>query len=449
MREALDFDAINQAALTAFPAVLNRLLPRGKAMGRELVAFNPNRFDRNLGSFKINRHNGKWCDFATGDKGGDPVSLVAYLAGVNQGEAAHLLACSGSKPGRGAMDNPLDAFAPLTEAELADAARQVPQDLEADAPKPTCPPPDAENGVLAAARLFGRKPDMSWRYETAEGETAFCIARWDEGADKKTFRPVSWREEVGWQLTAWPNKRPLHNLLAIAEQSNSGIVVCEGEKSADAAALIFPKSIATTSSGEAKAFDKTDWKPLPGRRVLIWPDHDEAGGNYAREVAAILADLGCEVSIIDAAALITQIKTPNPDGFDAADALDEMPDVWALRKLAASLAKPFDPGPRYQSWGSFTMTAKGLEVEKTEGRGEARKTVCARVSGPFEILGRAAIRRAAIGAYGYAGATATGGRTKSLFPSPRCTARRRPSAKASPPRGFISKSRSNATLPSI
>ena len=92
MREALDFDAINQAALAAFPAVLNRLLPRGKAMGRELVALNPNRPDRNLGSFKINRHNGKWCDFATGDKGGDLVSLVAYLAGVNQGEAARLLA---------------------------------------------------------------------------------------------------------------------------------------------------------------------------------------------------------------------------------------------------------------------------------------------------------------------------------------------------------------------
>ena len=269
------------------------------------------------------------------------------------------------------MDNPVDPFAPLTEAELADAARQVPRDLEADAPKPTCPPLDVESGALAAARLFGRKPGMSWRYETAEGETAFYIARWDEGADKKTFRPVSWREEVGWQLMAWPNNRPLYNLLSIAEQSNSGTVVCEGEKSADAAALIFPKSIATTSSGGANAFDKTDWKPLAGRRVLIWPDNDEAGRKYAREVAAILADLGCEVSIIDAAALVTQIKTPNPDGFDAADALDEMPDVSALRKLAASLAKPFEPGPRYQSWGSFTMTAKGLEVEKTEGRGEA------------------------------------------------------------------------------
>src|SRR5271156_665221 len=117
------------------------------------------------------------------------------------------------------MDNPLDAFAPLTEAELA-----VLPDLEADAPKPTCPPPDAENGVLAAARLYGRKPDSSWRYETAEGETAFYAARWNEGGDKKTFRPVSWREGVGWQLTAWPNNRPLYNLPTIAEQSNSGIV---------------------------------------------------------------------------------------------------------------------------------------------------------------------------------------------------------------------------------
>ena len=80
MKDALDFDAINQAALAAFPAVLSRLLPGGKTIGRELVALNPRRADRALGSFKVNRYNGKWMDFATGDKGGDPVSLVAYLA---------------------------------------------------------------------------------------------------------------------------------------------------------------------------------------------------------------------------------------------------------------------------------------------------------------------------------------------------------------------------------
>jgi hypothetical protein len=88
MRGTPDFATINQAALAAFPAVLNRLLPTGKTVGRELVTLNPRRADRNLGSFKVNRFNGRWCDFATGDKGGDPVSLVAYLADVSQGDAA-------------------------------------------------------------------------------------------------------------------------------------------------------------------------------------------------------------------------------------------------------------------------------------------------------------------------------------------------------------------------
>jgi hypothetical protein len=92
MNGPIDFDLINRAALSAFPAVLARILPGGKRVGSELVALNPRRADRNLGSFKVNRYNGKWADFATGDKGSDPVSLVAHLAGVSQVKAARLLA---------------------------------------------------------------------------------------------------------------------------------------------------------------------------------------------------------------------------------------------------------------------------------------------------------------------------------------------------------------------
>jgi hypothetical protein len=92
MRGPIDFAEINRAALAAFPAVLARILPNGKRAGSEIVALNPRRGDRNLGSFKINRYNGRWADFATGDKGGDPISLVAYLADVSQCEAACLLA---------------------------------------------------------------------------------------------------------------------------------------------------------------------------------------------------------------------------------------------------------------------------------------------------------------------------------------------------------------------
>ena len=88
----INFDVINKAALAAFPAVLKRVLPGGKRVGAELVALNPRRADRHLGSFKVNRYNGRWADFATGDRGGDPISLIAYLADVSQGEAACLLA---------------------------------------------------------------------------------------------------------------------------------------------------------------------------------------------------------------------------------------------------------------------------------------------------------------------------------------------------------------------
>ncbi len=91
-QNAIDFAAVNRAALDALPAVLNRLLPRGKRAGNELVALNPNRRDTNPGSFKVNRFNCKWADFATGDRGGDPVSLVAYLEGCSQLEAAKKLA---------------------------------------------------------------------------------------------------------------------------------------------------------------------------------------------------------------------------------------------------------------------------------------------------------------------------------------------------------------------
>jgi hypothetical protein len=92
MNGSIDFAEINRAALAAFPAVLARILPNGKRVGAEIVAINPSRADRRLGSFKINRYNGRWADFSTGDKGGDPVSLVAYLAGVSQVDAARLLA---------------------------------------------------------------------------------------------------------------------------------------------------------------------------------------------------------------------------------------------------------------------------------------------------------------------------------------------------------------------
>lgn len=91
VQRRIDFAAVNRAALARLPQLLSRWLPDGVRRGNEWIARNPRRVDRNRGSFSINLVTGRWADFATGDRGGDPVSLAAYLAGIGQAEAAQRL----------------------------------------------------------------------------------------------------------------------------------------------------------------------------------------------------------------------------------------------------------------------------------------------------------------------------------------------------------------------
>jgi hypothetical protein len=95
----VDFDLINGAALRELRALLTRWLPDGRFEGQEFVARNPRRADHNPGSFKVNLRTGRWADFATGDRGGDPVSLAAFLFGLSQVEAARKLAHMLGLPG--------------------------------------------------------------------------------------------------------------------------------------------------------------------------------------------------------------------------------------------------------------------------------------------------------------------------------------------------------------
>lgn len=87
----IDFAGVNRAALPRLATLVRELAPNGKRIGREWVALNPTRPDRRIGSFKINLKSGRWADFATGDRGGDVVSLVAYVMETTQGEAARYL----------------------------------------------------------------------------------------------------------------------------------------------------------------------------------------------------------------------------------------------------------------------------------------------------------------------------------------------------------------------
>ena len=76
---------------TLGPRMVLGWLPDGHAEGSEWVARNQTQADAHPGSFKVNKTTGAWSDFATGDKGGEAVSLLAYLRGVSQAEAARML----------------------------------------------------------------------------------------------------------------------------------------------------------------------------------------------------------------------------------------------------------------------------------------------------------------------------------------------------------------------
>ena len=88
-----DFAAVNRAALARLPEVLARLLPGGRAVGAEWHAGSLRGEPGDSLRVRLRGDRaGAWCDFATGDKGGDPVSLAAAVARVPQAEAARGLA---------------------------------------------------------------------------------------------------------------------------------------------------------------------------------------------------------------------------------------------------------------------------------------------------------------------------------------------------------------------
>lgn len=88
-----DFDAVNNAALAHLPDVLARLLPGGRKVGAEWHAGSLRGEPGDSLKVRLTGERaGRWCDFATGDRGGDPVSLAAAIHRLSQREAADRLA---------------------------------------------------------------------------------------------------------------------------------------------------------------------------------------------------------------------------------------------------------------------------------------------------------------------------------------------------------------------
>jgi putative DNA primase/helicase len=293
------------------------------------------------------------------------------------------------------MDDAFERFAPLSEEEktvgfsAASTSNAHEEEGKLVSPIPSDAPAPPETH-----RALG-KPSQLWTYRDGSGETLFYVCRFDPVGERKTFQPLSlWRDASGalrWLWKSVPAPRPIYGLDRLAANPGAPVVFCEGEKAADAAALIFPKSVCITSAGGCKAEATANFEPLAGRRVLIWQDADEPGEEYAGEVARILHALGCDVSLIDAVALASMApdggQREPEKGFDAANAVEEWRDLGALRKAALGLAKPFEARPEYVSWGSFKMDAKGLTTEGTKGRGKNTTTETIWIASAFEVIG--------------------------------------------------------------
>ena len=167
-----------------------------------------------------------------------------------------------------------------------------------------------------------------WDYLDKDGSLLVCIYRYDPPGQKKQFRPLDVKTRK-WQAPI--DNRPLYNLPGI--MSASDVVFVEGEKTAQA--LIDVGITATTSMhGSNGPVNKTDWSPLAGKRVLLWPDKDKAGWSYAEAVSMAARTAG---------AIVLSILIPpedKPNKWDAADAVNEGMDIQGFLASAKQQAPP-------------------------------------------------------------------------------------------------------------
>lgn len=319
------------AGLNSIDSVLSHWCAGGKREGHEYVALNPNRADSTSGSFKINLTTGAWADFAIDKTGGDLVALVAYLEGLTQFEGAKQLGAflginyqkaDAQKRHTSPQNNSGNGNVSSKKGE-AEWVALLPVPSDASAPPPT--------------HFKSGKPSMQWVYRLCDGVACY-VYRFDAKAEgkRKQFAPltfcehrISKKREWRWQGLTEP--RPLYQLDKIINQPNALVVVCEGEKSADAAAVLLPDAVITTMLNGAQSPNKSDWQSLHGRDVWLWPDNDDAGKKCMIAIAHLLTIAGA-----------ASVKTINLKAFgklaDKGDAADLLAAGWNVANMQATVA---------------------------------------------------------------------------------------------------------------
>ena len=207
----------------------------------------------------------------------------------------------------------------------------------------------SETPKEAAKRLAGPMLDKGFipatlhTYTDAEGKALYWRIRvkHPETGDK-WIRPMRLNGQ-GYELAEprFPDGKPLYGLHHIASNPAATVWIVEGEQKADALNRL---GLVATTSGAATSAASSDWQPLRGRTVRIWPDNDDPGRGYAGEVASILLDMGCAVSCVDADKLGLGISDDVIEWL-AAHPGAAVGDIEALPIMAGDLSDWPDPMP--------------------------------------------------------------------------------------------------------
>lgn len=198
-----------------------------------------------------------------------------------------------------------------------------------------------QQAVLAALRERGlwparptpaaAPPSASWRIHSPDSRLVAVHERFDGPAGKR----FAWRRPDGRAGLGGLSPRALlygaERLAALADGAT--VLVCEGEKSADAARALGAEAVATVCGAACVPADAV-LAPLARLDPVLWPDADLPGERHMQRLAARLAALGGRPRWLTWPAA--------PPGGDAADFLASGGTAKALQALIAA-AVPWAP----------------------------------------------------------------------------------------------------------
>lgn len=188
--------------------------------------------------------------------------------------------------------------------------------------EPIVPAPRKPEPHESTHKTLG-KPDTVYKYFNQAGEIEGYVCRWNVQDGRKELRPLRYgllNGVAGYYWRGWKgdNKRPLYGLDSLVRLGPAApVLLVEGEKTANAAALRFPTYAVLSPMNGSQAPHLADLAPIMGRHVHIWPDHDQPGSEFAKALARLALQAGaCSVRIV-------KIPEHFPHKWDLADALPQ------------------------------------------------------------------------------------------------------------------------------